>query len=216
METLRHRISTDTRYVMAGFPVSVIAFTLVVAGVSAGLGSLVVFVGLLILAATALVARAFADLERAMLPDVVGQPLARPEYPQAPAGAGWLRRAVNPLASGQVWADLLHAIVIFPFAVASFVVTVVWWAGAIAGLTFPLYGWILAKIPGMIEGGLPALLGLAHTEAMFVTFNTVLGVGFALTLVPVVRVAALLKAGISQAMLTRAVYPVRSGMIHAV
>lgn len=39
---------------------------------------------------------------------------------------------------------------------------------------------------------------------MFVVFNTAIGVLFALTLVPVVRGAALVKASLAQAMLTRA------------
>lgn len=212
MTTLRQRIAIDSRYVFAGFPTAVIAFALTIAGISAGLGSLVAVVGLPVLAATAFAARRFADLERSQLPDVLGRPVERPDYPEAPAGSGWFRRVVQPLTIAQTWADLIHAIVAFPFAVASFVIAVVWWTGAIAGLTFPLYGWAIAGIPGF-DGGLPAFLGLGDGSAVFILFNTAVGALFALTLMPALRTAALLKAGISQSLLTRPVYgPTRSAV----
>ncbi|MFB4275958.1 MULTISPECIES: sensor domain-containing protein [unclassified Nonomuraea] len=207
MRTLRRRLATDTRYTLLGLPTAVAHFTVVVAGVSAGLGSAVAFVGLPILAGTALMARNLADFERVALPDVLDRPVARPHYGTTPAGAGWFRRVMNPLTSGQAWLDLLHGIVAFPIALAAAVVTAVWWAGAIAGLTFPIYGWVLARIPE-VDGGWPALLGLGDGDLAFVGFNTLVGVLFALTLVPVVRGAALIKASVAQAMLTRApAYP---------
>lgn len=209
MRTLQQRLVNDTRYVMVGFPAAVIAFALVVAGVAAGLGTLVVFAGLPILAMTALAARGFADVERAMLPDILGRGLERPEYTRVPEGAGTLRRVLNPLFSGQAWADLLHAILMLPFAIFSFTITVVWWVGAIVGLTFPLYGWVLAKMPAIVDGGLPRLLGFGDDPGLFMVFNTAVGVLFALSLLPVVRLAALSRASISQVLLTRTAYPVR-------
>jgi hypothetical protein len=205
MTTLRHRLATDTRYVLLGLPTAVIAFALVVIGIAAGAGTLVVFAGLPILAGTAAMARNLADVERVLLPDVLGRRLARPRYPEAPLNAGRLRRALNPLTAGQAWLDLLHAVIAFPIAILTFVLTVVWWAGAIAGLTFPLYGWIIAAIPNA-HNGLPELLGLGSDTTTLVIFNTVLGVLFALTLLPVVRCSALLKATLAQALLTRPAY----------
>ncbi|KAB8193275.1 hypothetical protein FH608_023615 [Nonomuraea phyllanthi] len=206
MRTLQRRLSTDTRYTLLGLPAAVASFTVTVAGVSAGLGSAVVFVGLPVLAATAAASRHLADLERVALPGVLGQPVARPEYPAAPASAGLVRRMLNPMTAGQAWMDLLYGIVGFPFALVSFILTAVWWTGAVAGLTFPLYGWAIARIPGAGHG-LTEWLGLADTPVMFVAVNTAVGALFALTLVPVVRMAALMKASVAQAMLTRAAYP---------
>ncbi|GAA3657792.1 hypothetical protein GCM10022224_021290 [Nonomuraea antimicrobica] len=203
MTSLRHRLSTDTRYTLLGLPVSIVHFTVSVTGLSAGLGASVVFVGLPLLAGCATVARNLADFERVALPGVLDRPVARPPYPTAPAGAGWFRRMINPLAGGQGWIDLLHGVIAFPLSLAAAVVTAVWWAGAILGLTFPLYGWTIPDIPGF-DGGLPTLLGLGDGDLMFIGFNTALGVLFALTLPPVVRGAALTKAALSQALLTRA------------
>jgi hypothetical protein len=110
---------------------------------------------------------------------------------------------MNPLAGGQAVLDLLYGILAFPISLAASVVAAVWWIGTLAGLTFPLYGWIIAAIPG-VDWSLPELLGLGGGDTMFVVFNTAIGVLFALTLVPVVRGAALVKASLAQAMLTRA------------
>ncbi|MEV6032449.1 sensor domain-containing protein [Nonomuraea sp. NPDC052116] len=207
MRTLQRRLATDTRYTLLGLPLSVASFATTVIGVSAGLGSAVAFVGLPVLAATAAAAKHLADLERVALPDVLGHPVARPAYTPVPEGAGWFRRVMNPLTSGQAMMDLLHGIIALPFALAAFVLSAVWWAGAIAGLTFPIYGWAIARIPGALENGLPEWLGLAATPTTFVLVTTAVGALFALTLVPVVRMAALLKAGVAQTMLTRAVHP---------
>ncbi|MBB5822765.1 signal transduction histidine kinase [Streptosporangium becharense] len=200
MRALLSRVGTDTRYLLAGFPLAVVWFAVMVTGFAAGIGTVVVWVGVPILAMTLMLARGFADVERRWLPEVLGRPVARPRYRPAPEGAGWFRRMANPLTNGQSWLDLLHGIVAFPIAVVTFVLTVTWWAGTILGLTYPLYGWIVAAIPGN-DGGLAHLLGLGGT-AVDVVINTVIGVLFALTLPVVVRSAALLQAGLGRAMLT--------------
>jgi hypothetical protein len=206
MTTVRQRIAIDTRYALAGLPVATVSFALAVTGVAAGVGSFVAVVGLPVLAATALAARRFADAERESVAAVLGKPVARPRYRSAPPHARPLRRLMSPLASGQTWLDLLHAVVGFPLAVAAAAVTAVWWVGAIAGLTFPLYGWIVAALPE-VDGGLPALLGLGDGATAFVMFNTAVGALFAVTLPPVVRGAALAKASLAKALLARPARP---------
>lgn len=216
MTSFRQRIATDTRYLLLSFPVALISFALVVAGVAAGLGSAVVGLGLLVLAGTAGLARNIADQERAALPGVLGHPVGRPRYREAPSWAGWFRRAMTPLTSGQAVLDLLYPIVAFPVAVAGFAVASVWWAGTVAGLTFPLYGWVIAGIPGAVEGGLPELLGMGDSPSTFVILNTVIGVLFAITLVPVLRGTALLKATLAELMLTRPAHARRTTPGHRV
>ncbi|MFB9894005.1 sensor domain-containing protein, partial [Planobispora takensis] len=135
-----------------------------------------------------------------MLPEVLGRAVARPRYRPAPQSAGFLRRVVNPLTSGQSWLDMLYGIVNFPVAVVTFCLTVTWWAGTVFGLTYPVYGWILEAIPD--NNGLPELLGLGDSALTGVVFNTAIGVLFAITLPMVVRGAALVQSGLSRAMLT--------------
>ncbi|GIH79082.1 sensor domain-containing protein [Planobispora longispora] len=200
MRSPLRRIGIDTRYLLISFPLALIAFCLTVVGFSAGVGTVVVWIGVPILAATMMLARGFADLERRMLPEVLGRPVARPRYRPAPRAAGFFRRLVNPMANGQSWLDLLYAVVNFPIAVVTFCLTVTWWAGAVLGLTYPIYGWILEGIPD--NNGPAELLGFGDGVLVGVIFNTAIGVLFAITLPLVVRGAALVQSGLSRAMLT--------------
>ncbi|GAA3022285.1 sensor histidine kinase [Streptosporangium longisporum] len=201
MRPLLRRIGTDTRYLVVGFPLSIIWFVLMVAGFAVGAATSAVFVGLPILATTLLAARGFADVERRWLPEVLGRPVARPRYRPSPPEAGWFRRMINPFTNGQSWLDLLYGIVAFPISIITFVLAVVWWAGSITGLTYPLYGWIINAIPGN-TGGLGMLLGLGPELWIDVLVNTTVGILFALTLPMIVRGAALVQAGLGRAMLT--------------
>ncbi|MBB5870205.1 signal transduction histidine kinase [Allocatelliglobosispora scoriae] len=201
MRNQLRQAGADSVYLLVGFPTGIISFVLMVTGLSLGLGTLVIFVGVFVLAVTLLTARVLADVERRMLPEVLGRPIARPRYAPAPAGASALRRAVNPLTNGQSWLDLLHGILIFPFAILGFVVTVVWWSVTVAGLLWPLYGWILDRIPGNNDN-LPELLGFGDSVEAASVFYFAIGLAFAAALPFVLRFVALLKAGLSRALLT--------------
>ncbi|MFF5212753.1 sensor histidine kinase [Streptosporangium sp. NPDC000396] len=200
MRTLLRRLGADTRYLIASFPISVVSFCLVVPSFAAGVGTVIVWIGLPILSVTLLMARGMADVERRMLPDVLGRAVPRPRYKRAPEGSGWVRRMVNPLTSGQSWLDLFYGIVALPVSMVTFVVTVAWWGVTIAGLTSPIYGWITANIPG--NHGLAYLLGLGDEVWKDVAINTGIGVVFALTLPLVLHGAALIRTGLGRALLT--------------
>ncbi|MDX3108752.1 sensor histidine kinase [Nonomuraea angiospora] len=194
------RVLLDTRYTLVGFPTAVIGFVIMIAGFAAGAGTMIVWVGVPLLAGTLLAARGFADAERGWLSDVLDRPPVRPRYKPAPPGAGRFRRVVNPLTSGQSWLDLLHGIINLPFAILSFVLTVVFWALPLAGLTYPIYGIITSRIPGNVE--LPELLGLGDGYGVNSIFYVSLGLVFALIMPFAVRGSALLRAGLGRALLT--------------
>ncbi|MFI7420760.1 sensor histidine kinase [Nonomuraea sp. NPDC049684] len=200
MRSLMRRVLLDTRYTLVGFPTAVIGFVTMVAGFAAGVGTAVVWIGVPLLAGTLLVARGFADAERGWLSDVLKRPPVRPRYRPAPEGAGRFRRVVNPLTNGQSWLDLLHGILNFPFAVLAFVLTVVFWAIPILGLTYPLYGLITSRIPGNAE--LPELLGLGSGYLVNTIFYVSLGLVFTFVMPFMVRGAALVRAGLGRALLT--------------
>lgn len=200
MQTLIRRLGADTRYVLIGLPASLVGFALVVAGLAAGAGTAVLGVGLFVLAGTLLAARMAATVERNLLPDVLGRALGAPRYRRAAVGAGPLRAALAPLTCGQSWMDAGYALVRLPVSVASFAVVATWWAGALAGLTYPVYAGVLHAIPGTT--GLPELLGLGGSLAVAIGFHTGLGLLFALTLPAVARAAAMLNAALAQAFLS--------------
>lgn len=200
MRRLLSRLGGDTVYILVGFPLATITFCLTVTGLSAGAGLLVVWLGVPVLALTLLIARGMGDVERLRIRAVLGRDLPRPRYPRSPPGAGVLRKTVTLLAGGQPWLDVLHALLNFPVALVAFCVTVVWWCVTISGLTYPLYGWILSNIPDNHQ--LPELLGFGRGYLVDSVFYLVVGGVFALTLYPVVRSCALIKASLARALLT--------------
>ncbi len=152
------------------------------------------------LVATLFAARGLAEVERVRILPVLRQPRLRVQYRQAPPGSGWWRRMFTPLGDVQAWLDVLHGVLRFPVSVATFVVVVTWWSGALGGLTYIFWDWALPHTEDNYE--LPELLGFADTPANRISFYLIMGVVFTLTLPFVVRACALLEAYLGRAMLT--------------
>jgi signal transduction histidine kinase len=193
------QLGVDTAYVLVGFPLAIAAFVVVVTLLAVGAGTLVIWVGLPLLTLTLLVARGFAAVERMRLPAVLRRQLPSPVYRQAPAGAGPVRRLVEPLRDPQCWLDVLHALLRFFVSIPAFVVVVVWWSVALAGLTYAAWGWALPDGPD--DQDLPELLGLSDGLGTRIAFYGVLGVVFAAALPAVIRGCALVEAQLARALL---------------
>jgi signal transduction histidine kinase len=194
------QLGVDTGYVLLGFPLAIVSFSVAVAGFSAGLGTLVVVVGLPILAGTLLIARFFADVERLRIPAVLRRPRTRPAYRAAKPGAGMWRRIITPFTQVQFWLDLAHAIVHFPMAVATFCIVVSWWASAIGGTLSVAWDWSIPRGPD--NHSLAQLIGLGGSTFARVGLQTAIGVVCLISLPVVVRGCALISAGFSRLLLT--------------
>ncbi|MFI5891799.1 sensor domain-containing protein [Actinoplanes sp. NPDC051513] len=190
------RLVTDTRYVLTGFPLAVVAFSVCLTGFAAGAGLAVVWVGVPLLAAALMWARGFAAAERARVAPVLGAALPAPSYRTA-ASASLPARLIAVLADPQAWRDLTHAVLrLAPSTIAfSFVAT--WWAGVLGGATWSLWGWAL---PGD-DVELPELLGFGDGYGTIVLFYLAVAAVFALTLPAVARAAARFEAGFARALL---------------
>ena len=196
--TRLRRLGVDTGYAVLALPVAVAGFAVVVAGLAAGTGLLVVWVGVAVLAATLLAARGFAGIERAWLPAVLGTPLPRPAYRRAEGRA--VRRLTTPLRDPQCWLDALHTVLRFPFALLAFVLTVTWWGVTLGGLTYGLWDWALPYGPENQD--LLQLLGLPTGTGRRILAYTLIGAVFAVLLPLVVRGVALLQATLGRVLLT--------------
>ena len=196
--TRLRRLGVDTGYAVLALPVAVAGFAVVVAGLAAGTGLLVVWVGVAVLAATLLAARGFAGIERAWLPAVLGTPLPRPAYRRAEGRA--VRRLTTPLRDPQCWLDALHTVLRFPFALLAFVLTVTWWGVTLGGLTYGLWDWALPYGPENQD--LLQLLGLPTSTGRRILAYTLIGAVFAVLLPLVVRGVALLQATLGRVLLT--------------
>jgi signal transduction histidine kinase len=198
--SLLRQLGIDSGYVLLGFPLALVSFVVLITGLAAGLGLGVTVIGLPILTGTLYAARGFADIERLRMPAVLRQPRVRPHYRSAEPGASAWRRIFAPIADAQSWLDLAHGCLKLAVAIFTFVVTLTWWAGAVAGLLYWAYDWALPRSPDNQE--LNELLGLGSSAAARVGLNTAFGLFFLLTLPVVVRGCAILQARFGRALLT--------------
>jgi signal transduction histidine kinase len=200
------QLGVDSAYVLAGFPLAIVAFTLAVTGLSLGLGLIALFlVGVPVLVGTLFVSRGFAEAERSRLAPVLRQPRVGVQYRRAKPGAGRFRRMLAPFGEVQYWLDTAFSFVRFPINVATFCIVVTWWATALGGLTYGLWQWSLpdADNNGIVVNDRPLVdvLGFENTSTNRILINLVIGVVFAVTLPFVVRLCALTEAWVAHAML---------------
>ncbi len=194
------QLGVDSAYVLVGFPLGIIAFVVIITGVSLGGGLLITLLGIPVLVATIFAARGLAEVERMRMLSVLRQRRIRVRYRQAPPDGGWWRRMFTPLGDVQSWLDMLHGVVRMPINVATFSIVVTWWATALGGLTYVFYGWAIPQSPDNTE--LPELLGFGDTLTNRISFYLIVGIVFTFTLPFVVRGCALVEAWLGRALLT--------------
>ncbi|WP_254693360.1 sensor domain-containing protein [Streptomyces qinglanensis] len=195
----RGRFGREVGYLLSGLPLGIAAFVLMVTGFALGVSTLVLVVGLPVLAGTLSMARFLARVEAEQIAAVTGRPLpARPVGAAEGAGAGGSRW--KGVADPQAWRDLVHAVLAFPVRVATFSVTLTWLVGGVGGLTYGLWSW---SIPRGDEDGVMDLVFGLDGRGPDIAFNTALGVFFLLTAVPMVRGLAVTQAGLGRVLLRR-------------
>lgn len=194
------QLMTDSAYVIVGFPLAIAGFVAVLVGLVLSAGLIVTGIGLPVMAGALLLARVFADLDRLAIGPVLRLPRVRPQYRTAEPGSGLFRRVIAIIGDSQSWLDAVHAVVKFALSIIAFVLTVVWWAGALGGITYWAYDWAIPRNPDEVD--LNTLLGLGSGTGPRLLLYTAIGVFFLLILPIVVRGAALLQASFGKTMLT--------------
>jgi signal transduction histidine kinase len=126
-------------------------FTFAVTMFSLGMGLLITFLGIPVLAAALAGCRGFGALERARARGLLGLDVAAPE-PLRVRKHGAMAWMGAVLKNGPAWRHLLYAVVQFPWSVFSFMVSLSFWAYGWAMLTYPLWFWLFPVYGG--QGGL--------------------------------------------------------------
>ncbi|WP_369183444.1 sensor domain-containing protein [Streptomyces sp. Y1] len=126
----------EVGYALTGLPVAIAGFVLGVTLFSVGLGTLVTCLGLPVLAALTSTARGFGRLERARVRSLLAVDVPGPA-PVRQTRPGLWGGVTARLADVAGWKAVLHQVLMFPWAVFRFSVT----------LTFLLLGWAMALYP---------------------------------------------------------------------
>ncbi|WP_234533977.1 sensor histidine kinase [Streptomyces shenzhenensis] len=179
-------------YVLLGLPVGVTLFVWTVTMVSLGVGLLVTFVGIPLLAVALAGCRGFGTMERARARTLLKLEVADPEplRMRKPGLFAWVGAV---LKSGTSWRHLLYAVLQFPWSMFSFVVALSFWTYGWALLTYPLWFWVFPVWVG--QGGLQ-LYGDAHHSVYLdnpfeITVTALVGLLFTLATPWIVRALTL-------------------------
>jgi hypothetical protein len=151
------RLGTDSVYLLTGFPIAVVSFTVLVSVFAVGASLLITLVGLPIVVLTWLLARQFAGVERRRIAWVSGRPAPEPAYrPRTRRGVGAL---VDAVLDPQGIRDFVHGIATFAVSCVTWSVGIAW--AAVAPLTI---AWLIAGDSGADARRAPHWLGVdGHT-----------------------------------------------------
>jgi signal transduction histidine kinase len=185
-------------YLLGGLPLCIVAFVIAIAGFSVGVGTIVVWLGLPILAGTLRASRGLAGVERRATEWATGRVLPPHHYREA-RGRG-IGRLFSMLADPQSWRDLLHAVVAFPVRLAMFVIAVVWTVGGLGSLLYVTWEWALPVDDD--GGGLFWLIFGFNMRLGEIAINTALGVIMVATAPLVIRGLVATRAGLARGLLT--------------
>lgn len=175
-------------YLALNLPLGIAAFTALATMIPLGVGTVIIWIGVPILALALLLWRSAARLERARVHAMLGTYIAAP-YRPLPTGlkAGWRTRLGDPAT----WKDMAYLALLLPIGIAEFTLMVALWSTSL---------WLLF---------LPAILGFLPHEWHPVAWDGPLfGVDTAVEALPWAALGALLLA--MTVVLTRAL-----GSLHA-
>jgi hypothetical protein len=124
-------------YLLLNLPLGIAGFTWVVTLFTTGVGSVIVWAGLPVLALLVLSTRAAAQFERARVHTMLGAYVARPYRPLPSTGqrARWRAR----LLDGATWRDLGYFVLLLPIGIAEFTVVVTTWSVGLGLVALPVY-----------------------------------------------------------------------------
>lgn len=146
------RVWKESAHLLLDLVVGIALFTVVVTMVSLSVGLLITLVGLPLLLATIVCGRWVGTLERTRARALLDVDLAA-FRPLRVTGTLWER--VRIAASDTPgWKGLLYGIVMLPWGIVTFTLTVVMWAVAFPLALFPCYGWWLPHGDGFFQFGL--------------------------------------------------------------
>lgn len=190
--SLFRRLGRNYAYVLTGFPLALFSFPLLISLMAVSVATLVVWVGMLLLPLTLLIASAFAGLSRRRLA-VWGTTMVQVYY--RPVYSGLLSK-LRIIAEPRRWLDLFfETLIAFPLRVINFVLVVSWTAAGLGGVTY--FFWSIF-IPGerfiiqLLEHTIPTLVPQQQTGQYLLDAGVTLAIGllFLLTLSRLLDTAA--------------------------
>ncbi|MFI9365907.1 sensor domain-containing protein [Kitasatospora sp. NPDC053057] len=131
----------EVGYALTGLPVAIVGFTVSVTLFSLGLGTFVTVLGLPVLAGLTSAARGLGRAERARVRGMLALDVPGPAPVRQVRPGNWGAITAR-LADGPGWKAALYQLVMFPWAVFSFSMTLTFLVLGWAMALYPLYHWV--------------------------------------------------------------------------
>jgi signal transduction histidine kinase len=181
-------------HLLLDMPFGIAWFVIAIVGLSVGVGLVVVaLVGLVILAATVFAGRLIGIVERTRAATFLGLKVSPPPARVRPEGtwAGLRSFLTDPVG----WKGLGYGMLMLPIGIINFTIVVTMWAIALAGSTYPVWGWAV-----------PAKFGDNHVihgwlKAGYISGTFVVGVLVLMAAPHVIRGLAAMDGGLVKGLL---------------
>ncbi len=135
-------------YLLLGLPLGVLEFTVVITGLSVGLGLAITLLGIPVLIGTCFVIRGFADFERRLAISLLDAPMPPARRNLDEPGGFWARLR-SMATSRRTWMETAFLLLRLPVGTIDFTVAVSVLALALGGFVMPV----------IVAAGVPAELG---------------------------------------------------------
>lgn len=186
------RTYLNALYLLLAFPLGLVAFLLLVVGVSVGFGLSVVWIGIPMLLLVLAAALGLADVERALAASLLGARVRRTPKRLREANVwGWVKLQ---LGDASTWKALAFLLLKFPLGLATFLLVLVPGVLSLGLIAAPILA--LTGLPLMMSFGEPRALSLFGTLMM-----PVAGVGLAVFTAALVNALGSLWSALSVALL---------------
>jgi signal transduction histidine kinase len=185
----------------------IIGFTVVVTGLSLGVGMLITLIGIPILAATLFAARGLGWLDRGRANLLLGLDVPPPR--RRPPGETFLRKLFSPFQDGVNWKASAYQLLMLPVGIVNFTVAVTIWSVALSTLFLPAYAWTLP------HGGPEIWNGTYLSAPWQLAVATLVGLLMTLAAPWVIRPFALLDGALVRSLLGASVKDARIEQLQA-
>lgn len=147
-----HRaVWSQSLYLLTDLAVGIGLFTAFVTLLSTGLGLAITVVGIPLLAVTVWGGRLVGQFEAARMRALLGRDL--PAWPAVQWGTGWWVRTRQALADGPGWRGVAYSMLMLPWGILTFTLTVTLWSLAAGLVSSPLWRlWSDAPPPFVLNG----------------------------------------------------------------
>jgi signal transduction histidine kinase len=178
---VRRQTYLNLAYLTATLPLGIFYFTVLVTGISVGLGTAVIGIGLAVLLLTLACWWGLAIFERHLVMWWLGVPIP-PMAPPAPANRTWWDWVRATLSNPVAWKSLTYLFVEFPFGIFAFTAVVTLLSISLTALGYPLLYLlgtaIYAANPGMPAGSMFSGITLnGHVEAGALLLTVLFAIG---------------------------------------